>query len=59
MEAGRLSLLLTLKLNYKPFMKHQWIHLFQVTWIRLADAGMEGGLGRNRVEVLTCTILVV
>jgi len=44
-EAGRLSLLLTLKLNYKPFVKLQWIHEAQVIWIWLADVLMDGVVG--------------
>ena len=43
-EAGRLSLLLTLKLNYKLFVKHQWIHEAQVVWIWLADGMVDGGV---------------
>lgn len=51
MEAGRLSLLLTLKLNYKPFMKHQWIHEVLVNWICLAETVMEGGEDSGSIDI--------
>ena len=50
-EAGRLSLLLTLKLNYKPFMKHQWIHEVLVNWICLAETVMEGGEDSGSIDI--------